>query len=634
MLTDLARETLEMNHEPKRAVVHPLAAAALLMSLLVLTVGCDTIAEISFDIRKYDRVRSPGVTNTNVCQEDDSRAELRFVLLDQQNNVIRPGDQLSSTTVSVGGQFSSNNVSVESGRIYATQPPNLVLCARPCDGGGDCEAGQTCSDEGFCLPEFQEDDVDPADACRPLGMSICKAYDDEIDSLEGFQGIEDLSFCRVSCGGDDDCPSGSCVNDGGVSYCALNSPGDFCESNAQCGSGFQCLPIEGDTGGPGGTARKLCTRETGTPVVQGSLEFLSPPADGAQEAPRAVALVVDNSGSLYGRGVTEADRTVKLARATDPNLFRIASAKTFLLTLGNQSFKENAVVSLWSYRGESELGVKPLTGNIGVTPPNPYVSNFDVVRDALDTMSADSDFGRSNVFDAISSVAQNMVDLCANNPRCTTLSDLRDTSIVLFTDGPDDSVTVTPGGDASELELGRQRWDGKFQEALSTVQEAGARVYIIHLDEAIGADGLAALEPDPSNARPFARDAEGRTGPLDEFSQIACASGGQYIYVTDPFALNFYFSLMSDLIGGTWKVDIGVEAFDTVVDNGPYRFGANVGINLDGRTESFFLSPFGNQTSLGQIDTDDTRPVIFKRTARDVDPFGGDGAGGGGGGDQ
>ena len=164
-------------------------------------------------------------------------------------------------------------------------------------------------------------------------------------------------------------------------------------------------------------------------------------------------------------------------------------------------------------------------------------------------------------------------------------------------------------------------------------QDARTKVFIIHLDRAIGSEGLAALAPDPFNPVPFARDAQGRTGPISEYSQIACATGGQYIYVTDPFGLNFYFDLLTDLVGGTWKVDIAIEALDSVATNGAYRFGSNVSVNLDSRTESFFLSPYGIQTSLGQIETDDSRPVVFKREGLDAqtggDENGGNNDGGG-----
>ncbi len=613
-----------------RSLVNPTLACGLMLTLGVCALGCDTVAEISFDIRKYDRVAASGVTNVNACLDDDSRAELRFVLLDQENNVIRPGDQLSTVTVEAAS-FNSNNVSLEQGRLYSVSPKGLLLCAQQCADGAGCDVGLECFD-GFCLKTSEDS---PADACLTAGMDQCQPYRSEIDALDGFLGTEKVSLCRSTCAADADCPSGSCVaSPEGAMYCALSDIGDFCTTRNQCQSGFECLPIEGDRGGPGGTERKFCTRETTLQVANGSMAFVSPPAQGVNEAPRAIALVMDNSGSLFGRGVVEDDRTVKLNRATDPDLFRIASGKAFLLNLNSKSYRQNTGISVWSFRGESELGVKPLTGRIDVSPVNPYVGNFDVARTSLDRLSSDSDFGRSNVFQAVTVVSQNMIDLCNDNPNCQTLSDLRDTSIVLFTDGPDDSVTITPGADEAERQLGRERWQANLDEAVAVAQAAGTKVFIIHLDRGVGPDGLETMAADPANAVPALRDAQGRTGPLAEFSQLACATGGQYVYVTDPFGLNFYFDLLTDLVGGTWKVDMAIEALDSVTNNGAYRFGANVSVNLDNRTESFFMSPFGIQTSLGKIETDDSRPVVFKRkgldAARGGQPGGGDGDDGGG----
>jgi hypothetical protein len=331
--------------------------------------------------------------------------------------------------------------------------------------------------------------------------------------------------------------------------------------------------------------------------------------------------------------VVEDDREVKISRASDPDLFRIASAKAFLLNLGSKSYQENTGISLWSFRGESEVGVKPLTGRIDIDPVNPYVGNFTVARSALDQLSNDSDYGRSNVFQAIKRVSENMIALCGSNPNCATLSDIRDTSVVVFTDGPDDSVTITPGATDDERQLGVQRWQDNLTSAIETATNAKTKVFIIHLDAEIGSDGLAGLTPDPANPVPYPRDAKGRTGPISEYSDIACATGGQYIYVADPFGMNHYFDLLTDFVGGPWKVDIAIEGLDSVAANGAYRFGSNVSVNLDSRTETFFLAPLGIQTSLGQIDTDDSRPVVFKREGLESQPGGGDVSGNNDGGD-
>lgn len=625
-----------MDRQTVRAALSRLALLGVAATMGLGAVGCDTIAEISFNERRFDKVRASGVTNVTACGEDDDRVELRFVLLDQENKVIRPGDRLLRDTAEAP-DLTSDSVTLSRGRIYPTKVKNLLTCARACSGDVDCDPvlGESCFD-GFCK---RTEETDAAESCFPAGLTECRPFDPTIDDLgDAYTDSAKVSFCRASCSADEDCPGGGSCIDG--EYCSLSSAGEFeqCSTNNQCASGFECLPLDTGVSSVGGVDpanTRYCSRETPLAIAPGSLDFLSPEAAGSSETPRAIAIVMDNSGSLSGRGVVQDDSTVKIQRATDPNNIRLSSAKAFLLTLSNQSFKENAVVSIWSYSGESELGVRPLTGSIGDTPPNPYVTDFSVARRTLDDLGLDQRFGRSNVFLALKSVADNMVALCDSNPRCTSLSDLRDTSIVLFTDGPDDSVIVTPGTDEAEYELRRRDWEANLQAAIDALSAAGPRVYIIHLDAAVNAEGLQLIEPDPQNARPYFRDNQGRFGPIEEYSQIACATGGQYIYVADPFALNFYFDLMSGLNGGTWKVDAGVEALGSVRDNNAYRMSAEVQVNFDGRNESFFLDPFGNQTSLGRIETDDTRPVIFRREGLDVNPIGEGGTiptpGGGGG---
>jgi hypothetical protein len=578
------------------------AAMAMVVGAVALwSVHCDTVAEISFDIRKYDRVVSGGVTNASMCTDNDGRVQLRFVVLDQAGEVIRPGDSLETGEVSA----SSMNVSLEQGRLYPVTTKELVRCPSPCSADSDCteQLGKLCQD-GFCVENLEQD---PNAACTPAGLDVCQPFDpavDELGNASSLPGSYQVSFCRLNCTSDADCNGGTCTEGG---FCALDVRGEFCTSNTQCPAGFNCEAIEGD-----GDGRSFCTLDTAVQTT-GQLEFTGPTPTNGNEQPIAVALVLDNSGSLFGRGLVEDDKTVRTSRATDPTGFRQAAAKTFMINLSRKQFAENAVVSAWAFRGESDLGVRPLFGDIANVPPNPYTARFGSTQPqtsdltAIDELARTGDFGRSPVYEALETVAQNMIDL-------PNLVSRRTPYIVLFTDGPDDTALITEGATVAERELALQQWQAKLDAAVDKVNEAGARVYIVHLDSGLSAEGLSALSPDARNAAVFGRDSNGRVGPVAEYAEIACRTGGHYMYLTDPAALTDGFDNLVDLIGGTWEVEVGVESLEQpALFTGAYRLGMDIEVQLDGRNDTYSHNPYGGGVFGGQLDANDTRSVVFKR---------------------
>lgn len=547
-----------------------------LVLLLAASVGCDTVAEISFDIRKFDKVVSPGPAHISSCSEDDTSSQMRFMLLDQSGKVIRPGAQLANGTLD-GTSFTANDVTVRDGIIYPVHGRDLVRC----DPGKVDEEGNP----------------DPSD-CTTAGLDICLAYDPATDDLgEEFAPTSggDVGLCRTACANDGDCASGSCEGGG----CSIQMESDYCSTDADCPSGFECNPLDSTS------SLKLCSESTDVTVKAGSLAFLSPPDDNAL---RALSIIMDNSGSINGKGVTEDDSTVRINRATDPFDARIAASKLFFLNLQNQSYKASTIISVWSFRGETASGVTPHTGDPAAG--NPFVVNTQVANNALDQINQASDFGRSNVFIALEEVANNGIELGITRSRAWT--------IVLFTDGPDDSVVVDPDEEEDTREFARMQWQSNFQRALDAAVEAGATVHIIHLDKALGADGMSELKPDPENAMPFSRDAQGRFGPLAEYAQITCATGGNYIYVRDPAALNEKFDLLTDMLGGMWKVDVSIDTLArATVPNGPYRFGGTLTVSADDSPDSYFMTPLGDESAFGLPDKDDSRGLIFKRQGQD-----------------
>ena len=98
-----------------------------------------------------------------------------------------------------------DNVCVDNGGVELCVPPHPPV---PCEGAGDCPSGDVC-EAGFCEPDGNDD----GDGDTPPG--------DECDN-------------------DLDCPSGECVDNGGVELCVPPHPPIPCDGESDCPAGDQC----------------------------------------------------------------------------------------------------------------------------------------------------------------------------------------------------------------------------------------------------------------------------------------------------------------------------------------------------------------------------------------------------------
>lgn len=105
------------------------------------------------------------------------------------------------------------------------------------------------------------------------------------------------------------------------------------------------------------------------------------------------------------------------------------------------------------------------------------------------------------------------------------------------------------------------------------------------------------------------RDDNGRIGPVDDYSEIACATGGSYVYVKDARALAFEMTWLPYVLDGLWEADINVDLFSrtgSVADGQPYLFQTNMSVSLGDVRTVEAVSQKG--TVLGT----DNRLVLFK----------------------
>lgn len=535
------------------------------------------------DLVKFDRALITGARGLQ-CGQTDSSISVGFVLLDQKGEALWPGDEVGLESARV----SEVEVSVSSASLGAREPGELFRCPSACRVEADCaeQAGRFCVD-GFCVRNQDTSAEEVHGFCQAVGFDRCGGVSDG-DPEALLEPYPSMSFCRVACVDDDECGSDlRCIQGETGGLCAVEAPSVACVDDSECVSGT-CTPVD-----DGFSPSSVC-REPAAVELEGELSF-EPVSDDS-----TLAIVMDNSGSLFGRGVTEEDRTVRLDRATDPDLFRIATTKALLLNLGNSLHAEKYRVGLWSFRGQGPDGVRQRTGSPG--DPASAFGPVDGVRTpafvALDDLSYDGDYGRSNVFAGLEEAALGLEAAGRQNA-----------TILLFTDGPDDSFVAA---DASDRGAQRTERAAALDRALDAVDVAGARVVVVHLDSGIGADGLAVSGTDFTNAAPFAVDGEGRTGPLDEYAHIACASGGDYLYATDSRMLNDLMHQVERALRGGWRLELAIPELEGA-GAGPYRLSAELEFRIGERTETAVVAPFGFQSPYGLLETDDNRLIVWSR---------------------
>ena len=88
------------------------------------------------------------------------------------------------------------------------------------------------------------------------------------------------------------------------------------------------------------------------------------------------------------------------------------------------------------------------------------------------------------------------------------------------------------------------------------------------------------------------RDENGRIGPIGDYAELACATGGQYFYVDSNEFLDARFSWMPFALNGFWEVDVdlGLSQPASSLQKRAYRVGAMLQFDVGGASERFNMS--------------------------------------------
>ncbi len=370
------------------------------------------------------------------------------------------------------------------------------------------------------------------------------------------------------------------------------------------------------------------------------------------EKPQLFGVLLENSASLDGflpeavgqlsmdfdgDGIAESelDQSQRGGRETDPQRARrqsITSLFTRFIDAHGLATDENRTTGfgLWHFSGTNADAATSLVEE--VTPSGSVFTNsLDRAGDARGAyLGVNATKERADVYWAMELVLTEYAD-----PEY----DGHEKYLVVFVDGPSDLRQENRNADT----------------IAAAAAEAGVRIVIVHLDPELSlttSGGTPLFRDDPqywsgANAQPecasdddcfnyeecrnpqgFAQtpgqpigqptdgtycfpkrnEEDGRTGPIDGYAQIACATGGGYLYLTDAAALNSNMSWLPMMMDGLWEVPVSLDTFvrgDAPSGSG-FKVSTDIGVTLGGTNQPYSFSEGNNAAS-------DTRGVVFSK---------------------
>jgi hypothetical protein len=391
-----------------------------------------------------------------------------------------------------------------------------------------------------------------------------------------------------------------------------------CQSEADCPAGYKCAAA----GLPG--AAPQCTVQTGFEFVPRTVR--SEVDNGLNDTRQLVTILIENSTSLDGRLPTpvsgyfdengERDAFADPARATDPTLIHREAIKNFSVGIASVADPQNTSVSIWQYSGTAGPRVRPLTGGGPGDLDDFFVNDLSVGEAVIDGMPNPIN-QPGNMYQAVNEVL--------NKDLTLDKYDGYEKFLFIFTDGANEVYDPN-----ATLDSVRQR-----------LVDEGIKTYIVHLDNQIDSSLLRDLPSYYEGAPACAGDADcenfetcrpatvyaqtegepvtqtpvshcmpnyvdGRLGPIDGYADLACQTGGNYIYVSEPELMRQWWRNLPNVINGLFSVEADLSAYENQeVEPGFYRISATIlGLLGAGSLEQNFSTPAGTRVSA------DSRPIV------------------------
>lgn len=399
-----------------------------------------------------------------------------------------------------------------------------------------------------------------------------------------------------------------------------------CTTDAECGSGFKCA-----SGGLAGAPRQ-CTRQSPVAFVPETLQLDHDP--GVVEANKQlVGVLIENTSLLDGRLPTasgslfdengERDVLADLARATDPMRVHREGVKNFLINLASVADNQNTLVNIYWFAGQVSAEARPLINEMELE--DHFTNDLSVGEQLIDAMPEPVP-KPANTWQAIRAMIRKDFSLDQYTDH--------EKFLFVFVDGPNEVWDGTDDADGPET----------YEQTLQELQELGIHVYIVHLDAEVDPtlirdvptyyagntncqDDAACMGAPPCSnngqcanfetCRPATvygenmgdpvtmtaasyclptYNNEGRLGPIDYYADMACRTGGNYMYVSEPAHMRTYWQSLASAVNGQYSIEADFGALQSSnFPNGWYRLAAvflgivgpsDLGVELSGPIEA------------------------------------------------
>lgn len=398
---------------------------------------------------------------------------------------------------------------------------------------------------------------------------------------------------------------------------------ELCTSDADCARGFHCALT--------GLVRQ-CAATTGVEMIPNTVQQDNDPGNGTKQ--QLVAVLIENTAMLEGRLSVDVgglfgedgqkDLFANAGRASDPTRIHRESIKEFMVGMASVAKPSNTKVSVWWYAGQVPAESRPLVFPMELT--DHFTNDLSVGESLIDNMP-DPVPKPSNLYQSILKVIESDLGLEKYNDH--------EKFMFVFADGPNEVSDA----------------NASYAQVLEALQNKNIKLNIVHLDNQIDDTllrdaptiwgGNTACQNDPAcvvrtctantdcqnfeTCRPAniypAEEAgsvtqtpasycmpqyvDGRLGPIDQFADLTCRTGGTYVYVSEPNEMRDYWRVLPSTVDGQWSVEADFSRFvhaDSPI--GFYRLsGVALGL-LGGRDLAAVLRAPRDEFSL------DTRPII------------------------
>lgn len=388
-----------------------------------------------------------------------------------------------------------------------------------------------------------------------------------------------------------------------------------CETDADCTTGFRCAA------GGLANALKQCTSTTGLNFLPDSVQLDVQASFGEQDR-QLVTVLLDNSSSLKGflpkevgeRYDANGERALfldeELATDTFNNIRMLYTHREavdqFIVNVASALDPVNSQISVWTFAGDQPLNVQPLT-NPGDMEDH-FTSDLSAPQALLSAIPEPANGrGTGNVYQAIMRVID------------------RDLGLSKYANHEKFLVIVTDG--ANEV------WDkdATYQKVLEELNKHNIKLHIVHFDPKINEAKMRdfvtlwaggrncrndeSCEKAPTcsadtdcqsheTCRPatvYSESAEvpptqtpdsycmpryegGRLGPVDEYAELGCRTGGNYYYVSSVGQMLPPLRNLPFAFDGQWSIEANISQLDTSKGVSPGYY----------RLSGVFMGLFGN----------------------------------------